>query len=217
MKKKHTQGTTLVEMIVATTLFVSIVGLVTLSLTAVFEGYALTHGRSLIDQDGQYLLARLRFASTQQDIHVSVSQFGATELLATGSSVSGVEPSVPSDQGITLAQNSISGTYTSPIFKLDKDVGVETFIANTVSPEGTDITYQVAVAKPVDGSCANATYTFVGVDKTTTTYFNSDYFSIPKDSDGTGYENPEGCLRYKAFLTGTTSQKPRIYGVTIMR
>ena len=67
MKKISTRGTTLVEVTVSSILLLSVIGLITLALAAVFEGYAMTQERSAIDQDGQYILARLKYVSSQQD------------------------------------------------------------------------------------------------------------------------------------------------------
>ena len=55
MKKHLNNGATLVEVMVSSMLLVSIIGLITMSLVAVFEGYVMTQQRGVIDMDGQYI------------------------------------------------------------------------------------------------------------------------------------------------------------------
>lgn len=66
----------------------------------------------------------------------------------------------------------------------------------------TTLEYQIALADPVSGSCATANYTYIGPDKSSSTYFNGPA-TIPFDDDGIGYENPAQCFRYKLFFTTT--------------
>lgn len=119
-------------------------------------------------------------------------------------------------------QYASSGTFESRTF----DPGAQTtnynrFIANISKPSQTDIALQVAVADTVGGSCTGVSYPFVGPDKTSNTFFTSTNGTtiegqIPADNDGTGFENPGRCFRYKAFLSTTdSSQTPVLYDITV--
>jgi hypothetical protein len=217
MKIHLNQGTTLVEVIVSSMLLVSIIGLLTMALAAVFEGYAMTQQRGVIDQDGQYILARLKYVGSQQDSQTIYAQTKVPDFTQTGSQLTNIEGSSSEDGGIYLANTSIAGEYTSPIISLLDPALATYFVAAVKRPTGTTIKYRVAHADPIFGSCDNAQYVFVGEDKTSTSYFTTDYFNIPADNDGTGYENPGSCIRYKAYLTSTTSQTPIVYSALIKR
>lgn len=106
-------------------------------------------------------------------------------------------------------QYASSGTYESR--KIDfATSAVFNYLSFTgqVYEATTDLTYQVAGADPVSGSCEGATYNFVGPDKTSNTFF-SDSATLPLDDDNAGYENPARCFRYKVFFsTSDTYQTP---------
>lgn len=217
MRIHFNKGTTLVEVIVSSMLLVSIIGLITMSLVAVFEGYAMTLQRGAIDQDGQYILARLKYVASQQDSQTIYAQTKTGDFTQTGSILENMEGSTSEDGGIFLTDTSVPGEYTSPIISLLNPTTATYFVASVERPEDTTIKYRIAVADPVSGSCNNAQYVFVGEGKSSTTYFTTDYFLIPADNDGTGYENPGSCVRYKAYLTSTTSQTPIVYSALIKR
>ncbi|MBI2442793.1 MAG: hypothetical protein HYV40_02705 [Candidatus Levybacteria bacterium] len=98
------------------------------------------------------------------------------------------------------------GIFTSSIIDLGEDVAVNALHATVTKPSGTDVQFQIAVAKAVAGSCASADFFFVGPDGTGSTYFPSIGGVIPVDQDGTGYENPGRCIHYRAVLTSSDSE-----------
>ncbi len=217
MKTYLNKGTTLVEVIVSSMLLVSIIGLITMALAAVFEGYAMTQQRGVIDQDGQYILARLKYVGSQQDSQTIYSQTKVSDFTQQGSQLTNIDSGPSEDEGIYLSDTSIPGEYTSPIVSLPNSSLAEYFAAYVQRPVGTDIKYRIAIADPISGSCDNAQYVFVGVDKSPTTYFTTDYFIIPPDDDNVGYENPGSCFRYKVYLSSTTNQTPIVYSALIKR
>lgn len=76
------------------------------------------------------------------------------------------------------------------------------FSATYTLPDQTDIQFQFAGADPVNGSCNGAVYDFVGPDGTSGSYFTTaTALAIPLHDDGTGYENPARCAKYKVVLT----------------
>jgi len=217
MKKRLNKGTTLVEVIVSSMLLVSIIGLITMALATVFEGYAMTQQRGIIDQDGQYILARLKYVGSQQDSQTIYAQTKVSDFTQTGSELTNISGDSSEDGGIYLTNTSSAGEYTSPIISLLNPSLATYFVASVKRPTGTTIRYKIAFADPVSGSCNNAQYVFVGEGNLTDTYFSTDYFMIPADNDGSGYENPGSCMRYKAYLTSTTSQTPIVYSALIKR
>lgn len=92
------------------------------------------------------------------------------------------------------------GSYESGSIDVDRDAAFNSFVVTDQQPTNSSVEYQVAVADAVGGDCSAATYTFVGPDGTDATFFTSTPASIPFDNDGSGYENPGECFRYKAYF-----------------
>ena len=217
MRKHNTQGTTLVEVTVGSILLVSTIGLITLALAVVFESYASSQQRGAVDQDGQYILARLKYVGSQHDPQVIYSQQKSSDFSKTGSQLINIEQGNTEDDGIYLADNGLPGEYTSPPVHIVNPFLAAYFVAVVKRPPGTSIQYRIAVADAVSGGCETAEYEFVGEGKSSATYFTTDYFLIPTDDNGVGFENPGSCVRYKAFLTGASGETPIIYNTQIRR
>jgi type II secretory pathway pseudopilin PulG len=109
-----------------------------------------------------------------------------------------------------------TGTYTSqPMDLAGHPVVFNRFYFNRDTPAGTSIEFQIAAADPGPSGCSDATYTFVGPDQTSNTKFTASS-PIPLNDDGTGYENPARCFKYKAFLSTTdTNVTPTLYDFNI--
>lgn len=213
-----TKGTTLVEVIVGSVLLISIIGIITLALTTVFEIYASTQQRGAIDQDAQYILARLQYVGMQQDSRVILSQDSYEDFSIEGYQSTNITIDSSEGEGMYLTNTQLSGEYVSPSTPLNYTSLASQLIASVKRPTGSQITYQVAVADMIGGSCADANYTFVGPDGTGNTSFTTDYFLIPHDNDSLGFENPGECLRYRAVLMGNPGgETPVIYQVSVMR
>jgi len=93
-----------------------------------------------------------------------------------------------------------TGNYTSAPIDLGANVALNRISTSTNLPANTSLTYQIAATSPVNGSCTNSSYTYVGPDGTAGTYFPSTGGSIPL-SGISGFQNPAQCVRYKAFLS----------------
>lgn len=122
----------------------------------------------------------------------------------------------------------LTGSYDSPIYDIQSiatgsaQVLFNHIGATTVQSIGlTEAKLQFAGADPVNGSCQNTNYLYVGPDGTNGTYFMATASgiisgTIPFSDDGMGFENPARCFRYRAFLSTTdTSLTPQIQDVTI--
>jgi len=112
---------------------------------------------------------------------------------------------------------STSGTFESATFP---DVGYSTafnYMSYTATvPANTTLQLQVAGADQVSSSCPSSGYVFVGPDGTSSTFFSVAGEPIPLNDDGSGYENPARCFRYKAYLTTIdTFATPVLYDVTV--
>jgi hypothetical protein len=117
-----------------------------------------------------------------------------------------------------------TGTFISQPFPylgpLTYDTTFNSFIANIYQPV-VDVSsglygvkMQVAVADPVNGSCQNANYNFIGTDSTgtgTTHYFTTSSIGATSISGvipfsvASSYKNPSKCFKYKAILTTNDS------------
>lgn len=95
-----------------------------------------------------------------------------------------------------------SGTYESSPRDLGATVALNRLSVTATVSAATTLQFQVAATHTVSGSCNGATYTYVGPDGTSSTYFPSTGGSIPL-SGISGFENPAQCVKYKAFLSTT--------------
>jgi hypothetical protein len=112
-------------------------------------------------------------------------------------------------------QYASSGTYESATFDAGFTTAFNRLDVNVTEPNQTDITFQIAIADAVSGSCVGANYVFVGPDGTSATFFTADA-AIALNDDNVGYENPGRCLRYKAYLsTSDMTQTPVFSDITI--
>ena len=93
-------------------------------------------------------------------------------------------------------------------------------VANVSQPISTGISLQVAVAPAVAGNCAGATFTYLGPDASSSTFFTPTgapiSASVPFGSYPINYTNPGRCFRYKAFLTTSDpTTSPILYDVSV--
>lgn len=110
-------------------------------------------------------------------------------------------------------QFAYSGTFTSSPIDPGVSVNYNYFNPTFTQPPQTTIKFQIAIADPVNNSCTNASYTFLGPDGTASTYFTG-AGAIPSLTSG-NYKNPGRCLEYKAYLTTSdTASSPTLEGVS---
>lgn len=113
-------------------------------------------------------------------------------------------------------QYATSGTFESNTVDLASSSAFNHFFVTYTKPSQTDITFQVAGANanPATGNCTGTTFSFVGPDGTSSTFFATGS-AIPLSTTGT-YRNPARCFRYKTFLsTSDPSQSPTFYDITV--
>lgn len=107
-----------------------------------------------------------------------------------------------------------TGTYESSAFDAGSDVVFNRFVPSVTIPANTSISYQFAAADAVSGSCAGASYTFVGPDGTSATNFSA-ASALPLSTAG-GYRNPARCLKYRvSFSSDDPSYTPILSDMTI--
>lgn len=111
-----------------------------------------------------------------------------------------------------------SGVYESPLSDADFSYSR---LFNYFEPEmilpnaNTTLRFQIAIADPVNNSCTNANYVYTGPDGTSDTYYTTNSM-IALDDDGSGYENPGRCVRYRAYFDTTDyNQTPVLEQVII--
>ena len=110
-------------------------------------------------------------------------------------------------------QLALTGTFESQTFDASSEAAFNRFAINVAKPSLTDITFQIAIAHAVSGSCSGVSYAFVGPDGTANTKFATGS-AIPLSVDNIGFENPGRCMRYKAFLDTTDQdQSPVLYDI----
>lgn len=111
---------------------------------------------------------------------------------------------------------SSNGTLESSTFDAGSSATYNRFVVTANKQPQTDIKFQVSGAdvNPATGNCTGATFSFVGPDLTSGTYFGASS-PIPLSTTGV-YKNPARCFRYKAFLSTTDpSQTPTLYDMTV--
>lgn len=121
--------------------------------------------------------------------------------------------------GIGGGSYATSGTFESASFDPGYQAEYNNFEATVSQPASTTIKMQVGVAAPIGGSCANASFTYLGPNNDPAQYFTpvgaTISASIPFGTTNPNYQNPNRCYRYKAFLSTTdTSQTPILYDAT---
>ncbi len=113
-----------------------------------------------------------------------------------------------------------SGTFESTTFDPGFQTAFNRLVANVSQPISTGISLQVAVAPAVAGNCAGATFTYLGPDASSSTFFTPTgatiSASVPFGSYPINYTNPGRCFRYKAFLTTSDpTTSPILYDVSV--
>lgn len=111
-----------------------------------------------------------------------------------------------------------SGTFESSTFDAGSTVAFNRMVASVNEPAQTEIKFQVASANAVAGSCSGASFTFLGPEGNSTSYFtgsNPIAGSIPFVLTE-NYVMPGRCFRYKAYFSTTdTTQTPILYDLSI--
>lgn len=114
-------------------------------------------------------------------------------------------------------QFSTEGTFESSTFDASLSAAFNIFFASVNKPPATDIKFQIGVslANPQTSNCTGLTFTFVGPDGGGNSYYSTNS-AIFVNQDGSGYENPGRCIRYKSFLsTIDPTQTPTLYDFTV--
>jgi type II secretory pathway pseudopilin PulG len=113
---------------------------------------------------------------------------------------------------------SSSGDFTSGTFDAGYSVAFNRFDVSVNKPHATDAKFQVAVSPTTDGDCDKATFSFIGPDGTSSTFFTPDVtsgtqifsFSIPANL------NQNRCFKYKTFLsTADFTANPILNDITV--
>ncbi|HLE49621.1 MAG TPA: hypothetical protein VI791_00560, partial [Patescibacteria group bacterium] len=103
-------------------------------------------------------------------------------------------------------QASTNGNFISRVYDAGLSTAFNRMFATTTQPGGTSIQFQAAVADP-NPDCAGANFVFQDLGANG---------ALLLDDDGTGYENPGQCFRYKAeFTTSDISNSPTLFDVTV--
>lgn len=112
-----------------------------------------------------------------------------------------------------------TGIFESATFDTGREVAWNTIKATASIPQNTTLQFKVALKDSINNSCNQTVFSntdFVGSDGLSTSYFPSAGGVLPFDNNGTGYENPAQCLRYRTYLTTTdSSQSPVVYDVNV--
>ena len=100
-----------------------------------------------------------------------------------------------------------SGSFESAIFDAGYSTAFNRLSYAASVPSGTTLKFQVAVADPVGNSCTGSTYLYQDLGPSG---------AIPLNDDGTAYQNPGRCFRYKILFDTTSSgSTPVVYSVMI--
>jgi type II secretory pathway pseudopilin PulG len=127
-------------------------------------------------------------------------------------------------------QFAMTGTFESSTLVASSEAIFHRLDVTVNRPVQTDLTFQVAIAHALNGSCNGVAYTYVGpasnplipdvntsFGTATTSGTQVFSFALPEDNNGTGYENPGRCFRYKAFFSTTdASFAPIFYDASVV-
>ena len=152
MMLKKNAGTTLIEVLVASGILVSIITLLTVALTSTFEGYSRVLSSAQVEQDAQYITARLQYATTRADRNTLALHTTATDF-STGA-LNNAQVNTSSDGEIGITSGEFSGTFTSAPITLSGDETVRSFTSTASIPGNTSIEYQIGVRSPIASVCS---------------------------------------------------------------
>ncbi len=108
-----------------------------------------------------------------------------------------------------------AGTFESGTFDAKSSVVFNRILPSVTLPANTSVKFQVAATDAISNSCNGVTFSYVGPDGTSASFFPSSGGIIPLSPSG-AYKNPARCFRYKAFLTTTdTNSTPVVNSVTV--
>lgn len=114
---------------------------------------------------------------------------------------------------------SSTGIFESATFDAGREVAWNTIKSTATVPQSTTLQFKIALKDSINNSCSQTVFSnsdFVGSDGLSASYFPSTGGIIPFNNNGTGYENPAQCLRYRTYLTTTdSSQSPVIYDINV--
>lgn len=151
MMLKKNAGTTLIEVLVASGILVSIITLLTVALTSTFEGYSRVLSSAQVEQDAQYITARLQYATTRADRNTLALHTTSTDF-STGT-LSQTQVNTSSNGEVGLVDGQTSGTFTSAPITLANDETVRSFTSSVSLPANTTIGYQIGVRSPIASVC----------------------------------------------------------------
>ncbi|MEI6327046.1 MAG: LamG domain-containing protein [Candidatus Roizmanbacteria bacterium] len=148
---KKNSGTTLVEVLVASGILISIITLLTVALTSTFEGYGRVLSSAQVEQDAQYIIARIQYATTRADrntlgVHTTSADFSTGALNNT-------QVNTSSNGEVGLVAGQITGTFTSAPIALTSSETIRSFTSNATLPANTSIGYQVGIRGMVASAC----------------------------------------------------------------
>lgn len=92
------------------------------------------------------------------------------------------------------------GYYESAPFDANYSTAFNRIIPTDLTPVSTSATYQIAIVDALNNNCNDPTYTFVGPDGTDQTFYTSES-SLLLDDNGSGFENPGRCMKYRVYLS----------------
>ena len=114
---------------------------------------------------------------------------------------------------------SSSGVFESGTFDAGSEAAWNKMSLTYATPQNTTLQFRLAIKDAVSNSCSAVNFSdgdFVGADGQSSSYFPASGDKIPFDNDGTSYENPGRCARYRAYLnTSDSTQTPVIYDVSL--
>ena len=120
-----------------------------------------------------------------------------------------------------MGQYVSEGSFVSAPFTASATSTFNGFTANITAPNQTTASLQLGVANQVGGSCALATYTFIGPDANN---YAGSYFTPVGDvinaavplTTVSSYVNPARCFKYKAFFsTLDNTVTPSLLDITV--
>lgn len=167
MMLKKNAGTTLIEVLVASGILVSIITLLTVALTSTFEGYSRVLSSAQVEQDAQYITARLQYATTRADrntlaYHTTSTDFSTGALYQT-------QVNTSSNGEVGLSGTNTDGTFTSAPITLASDETIRSFTSSVSLPANTSIGYQIGVRSPIASACPTDSTLYGYAWDTTTT------------------------------------------------
>lgn len=211
------KGSTLIEVVVATSLLVIMSGSIALALSTVFDSYTKTQSASEVEQNAGLIMSRLYYATETHNDSVILSHSGKSDFESGGAVFENTALLQDAEVRLSLENTALFGQYTSGVLEMEGKTKVKkVIVVGNIATPSASVRLKVAQYDKTNGTCLDNYEEFYGPNLDGSSSFSEVINEMPESASG-GYLNPSECLKYKLFLerTSVTERSPLVFGVRV--